>query len=244
MSLFKNCSLAYVVMYFWPFLDVHEYISSFLPSTTSELVTGLEFYCSWKLSGSRLTCILKRSWSEWKPVKKEIVSWLQHTSGCFHCMLYHFALGSNVSTLMTVQWCKWGRMVEHVICNVCGCLSTDEAPIWQTVTHYPSSLCKMIVICFRLVAISFYYKFPEHNTPFLPFEVMFACCIIFIRCTTYLFKLAHDALKLWNLLSRFGSTSSASHFYISTLLPPVFSCTSESHILLVQAFIPEKCSSL
>jgi hypothetical protein len=125
-----------------------------------------------------------------------MVSWLWHTSGCFHCMLYCFALGSNVSTLMTVQWCKWGTMVKHVMCNVCGCLSTDEAPIWQSVSRYPSSLCKMIVICFRLVAISFYYKFPECNAPFLPIEVMFACCIIFVRCTTNLFKLAHDALKI------------------------------------------------
>jgi hypothetical protein len=123
-----------------------------------------------------------------------MVSWLQHTSGCFYCMLCCFALGSNVSTLMTVHWCKWGSVVKHVMCNVCGCLSTDEAAIWQTVSCYHSKLCKMIVICFRLVAISF-YKFPECNTPFLPVEVMLAYCIFLIRCTSSLFKLAHHALK-------------------------------------------------
>jgi hypothetical protein len=36
---------------------------------------------------------------------------LRHTSGlwCFHCLLYCFALGSNVSTFMTIQWCKFGE---------------------------------------------------------------------------------------------------------------------------------------
>lgn len=44
--------------------------------------------------------------------------------------------------------------------------------------------------CFQLVVISF-CKFPECDT----IEVMFACCIIFMGCTTHLFMLTHHALQ-------------------------------------------------
>lgn len=127
------------------------------------------------------------------------------------------------------------------MCNVCGCLSTDEAPIWQKLPCFPSSLCKMIVNCFRLVAISFNYKFPECNAPFFPIEVMFVCCIIFISCATSFFKLTHDALKIMESSFRHGLAARQLHHTFTLalyiLLSLVFSCTSESRIPFIQAFV-------
>ena len=122
---------------------------------------------------------------------KTAVSHFQHTSGLWHfdCMLYCFALGCNVSTLMTVQWCKLGE--------------------WWSMS------CEIFVVVYQLMGHPSGRHFAVNPAPSarwlwplsigcrLFLQVSRVCynwgdvCLLhhFMRCTAHLFMLTHHALR-------------------------------------------------